>query len=259
MYTFLSWILIGAGILGIKPSDSSTHLLKSTEVELTFSHYFGAQPFAFRQKYQTVFGDTIDFERFQYYISNIELVNEDGKTWKEKNSYHLLVLKPNEEHQLSLLLKDVPFKQIKQVRFGIGVDSSRNHGGVQDGDLDPIRGMFWTWSQGYIFLKSEGYHYQNPTQRRGLIYHIGGDECYRELQFELNPTDNRLSSTKVLQILVQVNLEKFFGGFQGAGINLQVPADGTAINVMGGPKSAKIADNYVGMFSLQKTENNSQE
>ena len=240
--------------LGTSPKHTRLHqtnLIKKTiDVELIFVHQFGDQDFEFRKKFVNIFGDTIDFQRFQYYLSNFSCKDHEDKIWSEKNSYHLVELKPGQGNQVVLTLKGVPLKQIHQISFGIGVDKSRNHGGIQNGALDPIKGMFWTWSQGYIFLKSESYHYQIPGKRKGLIFHIGGDECFRTLTFDIDSAQITPKKSRI-RIPIHVDVQKLFGGFSKAAIDLKVPSDGGSINVMGGPKTTLIADNYTHMFSIQ--------
>ena len=234
---------------GLIHKSQQTYPQRTIDIELIFLHQFGDQDFEFRKKFVNNFGDTIDFQRFQYYLSNFSFKNNEGKEWSEKDSYHLIELKKGQSNQISLMLKDIPLKNINQLSFGIGVDKSRNHGGKQTGDLDPIKGMFWTWSQGYIFLKSESYHYQLPGKRKGLIFHIGDDNCYRTLTFDI-PSEKYSPKKSLIQIPVQVDIQKFFGGYKNSSIELKVPSDGGSINVMGGPKMPLIADNYASMFSI---------
>jgi hypothetical protein len=76
----------------------------------------------------------------------------------------------------SILIKGVPPGEYDKISFALGIDSIRNHSGDQVGDLDPANGMFWTWSDGYLFLRYEGVLKKTPP--KGLIVHIGEDAYY---------------------------------------------------------------------------------
>jgi hypothetical protein len=56
-----------------------------------------------------------------------------------------------------------------------GVDSLLQRGGVMDGDLDPVHGMYWTWQSGYIQFKLEGLLRDSAGERK-LELHLGGFE-----------------------------------------------------------------------------------
>ena len=48
---------------------------------------------------------------------------------------------------------NIPFSKLK---FQLGIDSLTNVSGAMGGDLDPTKGMYWTWQSGYINMKIEG-------------------------------------------------------------------------------------------------------
>lgn len=51
------------------------------------------------------------------------------------------------------------------MNFAVGIDSSTNVSGAMGGDLDPTKGMYWTWQSGFINFKLESDE---------VTYHIGG-------------------------------------------------------------------------------------
>lgn len=244
------FFLISFYLIHTLSSWMDLHLPKESKLAITFNHQFGDTPLQLNQRYLTKHGDTIMLTKLQYYISNVQLITADGQLWREKDSYHLIALEPNQEAKWTLNLNDIPVGEYTQLSFSLGVDSIRNSGGKQNGDLDPINGMFWTWSQGYIFFKTEGYHFKPQGKRGGLIFHIGGNETFRRLNFDLS--QNPVNPKKMKKPLnIQVDMQKFFGGFEGAGIDLAIPEDGKSISVMGGPKSTLIANNYAQIFNLK--------
>ena len=103
----------------------------------------------------------------KYYVSNFTLVKADGSETNFKN-YQLL--DASEPSSLTFALDSVLNGEYTSVKFLIGVDSSRNHTGVQDGALDPVHGMIWSWNTGYIFFKHEGNFKDSTGTTRPLIY-----------------------------------------------------------------------------------------
>jgi hypothetical protein len=111
---------------------------------------------------------TVDL--LKYYVTNVVLVNENGSEWLAKN-YNLIDLEvPN---QNTINLKNVPMGKYTKMTFILGVDSSRNNSGVQDGFLDPSYGMIWTWNTGYIFFKHEGSFTNSLNGKKPLRFHLG--------------------------------------------------------------------------------------
>lgn len=111
--------------------------------------------------------EDLEIDVFKFYISSISLQFEDGSSFKESSSYHLI----NKEDSISQLitLPNAPNKSIALITFTIGIDSLANVSGAMDGDLDPILGMYWAWNSGYINFKLEG---KKGTQ--AFEFHIGG-------------------------------------------------------------------------------------
>ena len=119
--------------------------------------------------------DTISIQTLKYYISSIQLLNNKKIVWEEKNSFHLI----DEEDSISkkITLNPMPFNiDFDEIYFNIGIDSATNYGGVQGGDLDPTKGMYWTWQNGYINFKLEGKSTFCKTRNNAFQFHIGGYE-----------------------------------------------------------------------------------
>ncbi len=111
--------------------------------------------------------ENVQVKKCRGYISALVIHYEDGTTFKEENSYHLLNFINADEAQITLNVD--ASKTVFSIQYAIGTDSLINVTGVYDGDLDPIHGMYWAWNSGYINFKIEGT--QNDT---AFSYHIGG-------------------------------------------------------------------------------------
>lgn len=115
-------------------------------------------------------GDTLNFANFKYYVSNIRLKKADGSWWTQPNSYFLLNLVNGTTP--SIQLTGVPYGEYTDIEYVLGVDSTRNVSGAQDGALSTDLGMFWTWNSGYIMVKVEG---TSPNSGMGsFAFHLGG-------------------------------------------------------------------------------------
>lgn len=114
----------------------------------------------------------IRFETFKCYLSNFKLLAKGQVVWTESNSYHLL----NTEVPGSM---DIPLpvpadKQYDALQFTVGIDSTTNTAGIMEGDLDPTKGMYWTWQNGYINFKLEGTCSLSSAPKHQFQYHLGG-------------------------------------------------------------------------------------
>ena len=98
--------------------------------------------------------DTIAFSSIKFYISDLEVNYFDNTKFKQKNSYHLIDI--SNPKSLRLNIDDSTEKEIKSIKFNIGIDSLANVSGALSGDLDLQNGMYWAWQSGYINMKIEG-------------------------------------------------------------------------------------------------------
>lgn len=123
-------------------------------------------------KYVTSKNDTVTISTFKFYISNVEVEFENGTSYKEPQSYHLIDLE--NEKSLQFHLKNAPDLKIKQLTFNVGIDSTTNVSGNLEGNLDPSLGMYWAWNSGYINMKLEGKSSSCKSIKKDFQFHIGG-------------------------------------------------------------------------------------
>ncbi len=116
--------------------------------------------------------DSIQINELKYYISNIELLDNGNSVWKETNSFHLIDGSNNKTNEVNLNLNRlINFNQLK---FDLGIDSITNVSGAMGGDLDPTKGMYWTWKSGYINFKLEGKSNLCDSRNHEFQFHLGG-------------------------------------------------------------------------------------
>lgn len=203
------------------------------------------------EEYVNASGDTFTVSKFKYYITNVVLTKSDGSTFVESNSYHLV----DEDVASSkvITLSNVPFGTYTGITFLLGVDSLRNVSGAQTGELDPAKGMFWSWSSGYIMLKMEGTAANSNATNHALTFHVGGFSGVNSAIRSINPSFNgataTVSSTVTPEIHIKTDLMEMFKSPNT--INFAM------LNTvhMPGAMAKTIADNYADMFSIEHIHN----
>ncbi len=117
-------------------------------------------------------GDSIQIETFKFYISAIELLKDDKIVWKEENSFHLINVA--DEKSLTIFIPGASNTVYNTISFNLGIDSLINISGAMGGDLDPTKGMYWTWQSGYVNLKLEGRSNVCKSRNNEFQFHLGG-------------------------------------------------------------------------------------
>lgn len=152
--------------------------------------------------YTNAAGNEFNVSTFRYYISNVELTKLDGS----KVFYPVYkLIDAFDESTQTITLLEVPNGDYKAISYFIGIDSTRNHSGPQEGDLSATTGMLWTWASGYLFLKLEGF-YKNGTSQTSFRYHIGTDELLNKVT---SPINYSIQSNQKNAFMV-CNLAEFF-------------------------------------------------
>lgn len=125
--------------------------------------------------------EDLSIETLRFYISGIEFYQTEERVFTLANSFHLIdAAVPN-----SLVIQfEVPEAlAYTHLQFKIGIDSLTNASGAMGGDLDPTKGMYWTWQSGYINFKVEGVAKRSPARHHRFQFHIGGYQApYQSVQ-----------------------------------------------------------------------------
>lgn len=152
--------------------------------------------------------DSVKLDMVKYYISNIQLWRFNKLVWKEEGSNHLIDASNEQSGSFNLLLPaDLVFDTIK---FGLGIDSSTNVAGALGGDLDPTKGMYWTWQSGYINCKIEGVSNLCQTRKNEFQFHLGGYEppynAYQIVTLPKTGNDQAIIELDVKKVLLAIKL-----------------------------------------------------
>lgn len=206
-----------------------------------FNHKVGNEVLQLMERsYSNSFGEPFIVNRFRYYVSNIHVTDINNKK-TAINQYYLIDEADSNSKTIKL---SVPNNRIKQIEFALGVDSIKNVSGVQTGNLDPAKGMFWTWNTGYVFAKLEGQSDSSHIASHYFTYHIGGykpnENAIRKINFSI--MNREWSNT----FSINVDLLKWFDG------NLKLKINENPVCHVPGKLAMQIADNYSQMFSIQQ-------
>jgi hypothetical protein len=178
----------------------------TASVVIKVSHKVGTAPAQYGQMiYTNAAGNKYKINLLKYYLSNFVFVKDDGTLHKASN-YELI----DAFDSASCLLQftGLPEGNYTSIKFALGIDSVRNHTGLQEGDLDPINGMIWTWNTGYIFFKHEGQFLDGAMNVQQLFYHYGTDKAYTPIQLNVNNLNLKDVSKTVY---IDFDLNKLYG------------------------------------------------
>jgi hypothetical protein len=252
-FVYFNIFLFVAGLSSCQ-KETSIELGEAPEfgkVALNWEPVYKNNTFEFNQPYQNESGEIYTVQKFMYYIHSIALQTTDGRWRTVSAKEHFLVDFRNASSQL----QEFPIQvgAYKQLRFVIGVDSSRNFSGTQTGPLDPLNGMFWAWSSGYVFAKLEGLSPDSRGPRQEFTYHIGGYKppyvAFRTITLDLT-SSGMLSIQKGTTSFLKLNADvsKWFDNQHTIRIAAQYASHSP------GAFAVLVADNYAGMFIVRSIE-----
>lgn len=146
---------------------------------------------------------SLQVNTLQFYLSNFQLSNKKNQSVPQTNSHHLIDLsKPS---SLTIILEPTTKTKFNTLQFDLGIDSLTNVSGAYGGDLDPTKGMYWTWQSGYINFKLEGTATNCPARKNEFNFHIGG---YLPQQNALQTI--QLKTGKKKKITLELAIDQFF-------------------------------------------------
>ena len=230
-------------------------------------------------KHTSADGQLHHFSELKYVISNIRLVQADGR----EIPYHIndldqgaTVIDQSKSQTLDYVLTNIPTGEYKQIKFGLGVKPELN-------TLDQVRfpnfyaeagandtKMHWEWGTGYRFTKIEGFY---DTDHKVLSIHTGstvegtdgdsdtyvpGVNAYREITLAF--PSNALVGRNAPKITIVADFDNLLSGKTNTitiGAGNATPSIHTAANMvlfvdnLGGNGSSDLS----GMFSVGRVEN----
>lgn len=150
--------------------------------------------------------DSILISKMKFYVSEVSLMSDDKSILFNKS----FLIDLEESNSFNL---EVPegFK-IKQLFFLLGTDSITNVSGAMDGDLDPLKGMYWTWQSGFINVKIEGALLKSDGESEVFHFHLGGYRypyiANKKMKFQIEKASNEISFNLDMDVFIENALQK---------------------------------------------------
>jgi len=141
---------------------------QTTSINITFQPSISNELIELNTIYSLTDSSKIEITTCRFYVSNFSFFSK-GKLITQNKEAFLIDLENPESLSIDNLDGD-----FDQLQFNLGIDSSTNVAGILDGDLDPIKGMYWTWNSGYINFKLEGSITNKTGKKIPFEYHLGG-------------------------------------------------------------------------------------
>jgi hypothetical protein len=203
LYQYALLSLFGLNLLvSCKKSETSSPVGK---LQVSFSNEANGQPVGLGPlSYTNGAGNKYSIDLLKYYVTNFTLLKADGT---EKNFRNYDLIDASEPTSLSFTLDSVLNGSYTSVSFYLGIDSARNHTGAQNDDLDPVHGMIWSWSTGYIFFKHEGSFKDSAGTTRPLAFHYATDRALVKVTVPIN---NLSISGDNRKLFLRLNLDKLY-------------------------------------------------
>jgi hypothetical protein len=181
--------------------------------------------------------DSIKLKKIKFYLTNFNVLDTDNKNISIVNSNFLIDAFITET--LTINLPNSSNKEITEISFNIGVEEQMNTDGALAGDLDPTKGMYWSWQSGYINFKIEGVSPSCKTRKNKFMFHIGGYEApfktTRKVSFKIDSKNKN-------NIILQLNLDSFFNSIDLKTTNqIMIP----------GEKAKDLADKLPKLFTVE--------
>lgn len=155
-------------------------------------------------------GDSVQFEVFRWYISDMTFQYKGAIVYREANSYHLCDIADANTLNYSIALPER--LKYDAISFNLGIDSLTNAAGAGSGVLDATNGMYWAWQSGYINLKLEGRSNLCPTRKNRFQLHLGGymlqDNALQRITLPAMPGNDIVINIPLDKLLQTIDLRK---------------------------------------------------
>lgn len=179
---------------------------QTTSINITFQPSISNEFIELNAIYSLTDSSKMEITTCRFYVSNFTFYSNNKLVSEQKGAF-LIDSENPESLQLSF-----PISGVDSVRFNLGIDSSTNVAGILDGDLDPIKGMYWTWNSGYINSKIEGTFIKTNGTKIQFEYHLGGYlppyPTLQALTFKCEKSESILVKLDLSQFISSLEIEQ---------------------------------------------------
>ena len=138
----------------------------------------------------------------KWYVSRLRCYRNGKLVFEDAGNYLIDMNNKTSLVRETAISADTAFDEI---RFNFGIDDTINNEGVGEGDLDPTKGMYWTWQSGYINMKLEGAYQSGSKPAESFEFHLGGFlkpyAAFQEVTIHRNASPN---------LIITADVKKFF-------------------------------------------------
>ncbi len=179
-------------------SAQSNH---ARSVELSFVPTINGENLILGKSY-SLFSDTFTISACRFYISQIQFLKDGEFVFADPTSAHLVDCSDERSTNIEIFCSNNI--EFTRAQFLVGIDSATNSSGALDGDLDPTKGMYWSWQSGYINIKIEGAKTSEDSEKAEFQFHLGG---YLPPNLAAQIVNIDVANTDSIQL--EVDLEQF--------------------------------------------------
>ncbi|TAE27384.1 MAG: hypothetical protein EAZ92_09525 [Candidatus Kapaibacterium sp.] len=204
---------LGQSFAQQRPLNAKT---SASTIRLSIIPTFGAKPIVIGDSaFQAKDANNTHIDALKFYISRIQCLLKGVVVLEEAQSFHLIDAAKEASFHLTIQNKrGARFDgKFDAVRFHLGIDSATSVSGAMSGDLDPTRGMYWTWQSGYINVKCEGKSNACTARNNEYQFHLGGYkqpfDCLQTLMFPVSVSDTITIQFDVESFLSKIDMKKY--------------------------------------------------
>lgn len=213
-------------------------------VVLRFQHLANWKPLKRNETFAIAWGKTIAVKQWKYYVSHVTLRQKDGRLIEVPGVFLI------DAFGKDSITVQLPKAKYTGITFSIGIDSALHISGAQDGDLDPLNGMYWAWNTGYIHFKLEGEMNREGKELQRFQYHIGGFAGKNNTtQAIVIPFTKTISVNDKNAILPSINVD--VANF----LNNKILENEKPLIMKEGESAVNISALFPSLFSTQKIKN----
>ncbi len=184
----LKFIGLFALTLGLMTSCKKDYEKRENDFTMSFKTTANGNDYKLEDTYAAPDGTVIKFEKFQFYLSDITLIDKKDR---EVMLSEIELLKFAGDGTSETTLK-APKGKFTSIRFGIGVKQTLNEGNPDqyaadaDHPLSVTQNTYWGWAGLYRFITSEGrFDADGDDEFEGTFaYHTGHEVSYRTLTLD---------------------------------------------------------------------------
>ncbi len=174
-------------------------------LELRFKGVFDDAPLMmYAASYPYEAGMSLRLQLFLFYLSDMNLLEKDGKSIKIKDievvNFANIQSEAAAKEGVTIRINNVPAGKYSALKTGIGVSSELNK--TNPGNYSakhPLSDNYWSAAMGYIFTKMEGNADldNNGSFETKLTFHIGANSLYRSKSFDKELVINAKETTQL--------------------------------------------------------------